>query len=73
LYAIAFTKVRYRKINELADYLYQIYMGDFTLDVRDYKEGELSILKSEIYKLTLRMVEQNELLLKELKSHLFIQ
>lgn len=65
LYAIAFTKVRYRKINELADYLYQIYMGDFTLDVRDYKEGELSILKSEIYKLTLRMVEQNELLLKD--------
>lgn len=65
LYAIIFTKERYKKINELSDYLYRIYMGEYTLDVRDYKEGELSILKSEIYKLTLRMIEQNELLLKD--------
>lgn len=65
LYAIIFTKVRYKKINELSDYLYRIYMGEYTIDVRDYKEGELSILKSEIYKLTLRMVEQNELLLRD--------
>jgi signal transduction histidine kinase len=65
LYAIIFTKIRYKKINELSEYLYRIYMGEYTLDVRDYKEGELSILKSEIYKLTLRMIEQNELLLKD--------
>ena len=65
MYAIIFTKARYNKIDELADYLYRIYMGEYTLDVRDYKEGELSILKSEIYKLTLRMIDQNELLLKD--------
>lgn len=69
LYAIIFTKLRYNKINELSDYLYRIYTGEYTLDVRDYEEGELSILKSEIYKLTLRMVEQNELLLMD-KSYL---
>lgn len=59
------TLSRYRAINQLSEYLYRIYMGEYTLDVRDYKEGELSILKSEIYKLSLRLIEQNELLLKD--------
>ncbi|WP_167958988.1 sensor histidine kinase [Anaerosporobacter faecicola] len=62
---LIFTKARYRKISQLSDYLCRIYMGEYSLDVRDYEEGELSVLKSEIYKLTLRMVEQNELLIKD--------
>ena len=64
MYAFIFTKIRYKKINELSEYLYRICMGEYSLDVRDFKEGELSVLKTEIYKMTLRMLEQNELLMK---------
>src|SRR5699024_11014457 len=52
LCGIAFlhNKWRYREIEKLSAYLRQISSGDYTLDVRDNAEGELSILKSEIYK-----------------------
>jgi signal transduction histidine kinase len=65
VYNCFFTLTRYKRISELSDYLTRIHNGDYHLDVRDYQEGELSILKSEIYKVTLRLVEQNELLLND--------
>ncbi len=36
---------RYRKIIQLSSYLRKIMAGDTTLDVRDNREGDLSILK----------------------------
>lgn len=60
---------RYREIDKLSTYLQKISSGDYTLDVRDNHEGELSILKSNIYKVTLRLAEQSELL-KQDKIHL---
>lgn len=56
------TKWRYREIEKLSHYLRQISSGDFSLDVRDNYEGELSILKSEIYKVTKMLSEQQALL-----------
>src|SRR5690625_3715897 len=47
-----FTYWRYREIAKLSNYLREISSGNFSLDVRDNAEGELSILKSEIYKVT---------------------
>ncbi len=44
------TRWRYREIEKLSEYLRKIQAGDYFLDVRDNREGELSILKSEIYK-----------------------
>ena len=56
---------RYQKINELSMYLHQICAGNHSLDIRDNEEGELSILKNEIYKVTCRLSEQSELLKKD--------
>lgn len=57
--SIIFTKWRYREIDRLSRYLRQISNGDYSLDVRDHYEGELSILKSEIYKVTVMLSEQS--------------
>lgn len=60
-----FTRWRYREIEKLSGYLRKISSGDYSLDVRDNHEGELSILKSDIYKMTLMLSEQGELLKKD--------
>lgn len=59
---LVFTRWRYREIEKLSGYLRQITSGDYTLDVRDNEEGELSILKNDIYKVTLKLSEHGELL-----------
>ncbi|KIL48392.1 sensor histidine kinase [Jeotgalibacillus campisalis] len=67
--SFVFTSWRYREIGQLSDYLRRISNGDYTLDVRDNYEGELSILKSDIYKVTL-MLSQQSSSLKQDKSML---
>lgn len=67
--AILFTKWRYREIEKLSGYLRQISSGDYSLDVRDNREGELSILKNDIYKVTLRLSDKSSLLQQD-KIHL---
>ncbi len=60
-----FTAYRYRQIRKLSDYLRRICAGEHSLDVRDNVEGELSILKNEIYKVTLMLSEYNNQLQRE--------
>ncbi|WP_043931709.1 sensor histidine kinase [Bacillus sp. EB01] len=55
--SVVFTVWRYREISKLSGYLRQISSGDYKLDVRDNSEGELSVLKSDIYKVTLMLAE----------------
>src|SRR5690625_426584 len=62
---LLFTRWRYQEIEKLSGYLRKINSGDYTLDVRDNHEGELSILKSDIYKVTLMLSEQSELLKRD--------
>ena len=52
-------------MEELAGYLRKIYHGDYSFDLRDNEEGELSILKSEIYKVTSILAKQSKLLKSE--------
>jgi signal transduction histidine kinase len=59
---LIFTKWRYQEIDKLSGYLQQISSGDFQLDVRDNYEGELSILKSQIFKVTKMLTEQGSVL-----------
>lgn len=63
--SLIFTKWRYDKIAQLSQYLKRISSGEYFLDIRDNGEGELSILKSEIYKVTVMLAEQARLLNKE--------
>ncbi len=60
-----FTYHRYKQISSLSEYLRRISSGEYSLDIRDNHEGELSILKSEIYKVTLMLSEYNEQLKRE--------
>ncbi|MCR8642942.1 HAMP domain-containing histidine kinase [Paenibacillus sp. N1-5-1-14] len=57
-----FTRWRYRELAKLSVYLREIMSGNVSLDVRDNQEGELSILKNEIYKVTLMLSEHRSLL-----------
>lgn len=68
LTAVLFTRNRYRDISQLSGYLRKIYSGDYSLDIRDNQEGELSILKNEIYKVTLILSGQAQLLENEKKA-----
>jgi signal transduction histidine kinase len=62
---VLYTRKRYQDIKKLSGYLRKIYGGDYSLDIRDNMEGELSILKNEIYKVTLILSKQAELLKTE--------
>lgn len=62
------TKRRYKEIERLSAYLRCICGGEYSLDIRDNEEGELSILKNEIYKVTLMLSKQGELLKEEKKQ-----
>ncbi|WFA08884.1 HAMP domain-containing sensor histidine kinase [Tissierella sp. Yu-01] len=58
--SIFFTLKRYKDIEKLSEYLRTISSGDYSLDIRDNVEGELSILKNEIYKVTLILSKHGE-------------
>ncbi|MBU5202482.1 hypothetical protein KQH94_00355, partial [Vibrio cholerae] len=60
-----FTRFRYKEIKQLSSYLQRISNGDESLDIRDNVEGELSILKNNIYKVTLMLSEHSTLLRQE--------
>jgi signal transduction histidine kinase len=65
----AFTKARYKSIARISDQIDLVLHNDDILDIEELDEGELSILHSEIKKMTLRIREQNDALKKE-KTHL---
>ncbi len=58
-------KIRYKQISNLTDDLNKILHGDDKIEIDAYSEGELSILKSEIHKMTIRMRDQQQKLLED--------
>lgn len=63
------TRARYGRIARLSEQIDRVLHNDERLDIGEAEEGELSILYSEIVKMTLRIREQNEALRNE-KKHL---
>ena len=61
------TYKRYQRISSLADDIDQVLHGDSSIDFDSYSEGELSILHSEIYKMTVRLREQQQKLINDKK------
>nr|WP_320024174.1 HAMP domain-containing sensor histidine kinase [uncultured Acetobacterium sp.] len=61
----AFTKARYQSIAQISNQIDQILHNTDNLYIGEADEGELSILHSEITKMTLRIREQNDALKKE--------
>ena len=58
-------KNRYDKINELNNYLSLVCSGNYDLDIDDNTEGELSILKNNLYKVIVLLRSSNEAVKKE--------
>lgn len=65
----AFTKARYKSIAQISDQIDLVLHNADYLYIGESDEGELSILQSEIKKMTLRIREQNNALKRE-KEHL---
>lgn len=60
-----FTRIRYQCIAEISEQIDMVLHNADYLFISDSEEGELSILQSEITKMTLRIREQNAALKKE--------
>ena len=65
---IFYTKKRYDKINDLNDYLVRVLSEKDDDEILDQEEGELSILKTNIYKTTSTLKYQKELLSDDKKN-----
>lgn len=59
------TKKRFKRISELNNYLSAVCSGNLDLDLPDNSEGELSILKNNLYKIITMLKYQNEALKKD--------
>ncbi len=59
------TYSRYKKITNLSEDINKLLHGDNTISFDDYTEGELSILQSEIHKMTVRLREQHQMLIDD--------
>lgn len=52
-------------ISNISKYIHRLLNKDYSLDIIDNDEGNLSILKNEIYKITVMLKEQNEELMQD--------
>lgn len=53
------------KIKDLSFYMNNILNNNYSFDIRDYEEGDLSNLKNDIYKMTVKLKEQSDLSQKD--------
>lgn len=60
-----YTKKRYDRISELNSYLELVCSGKYDLNISSNSEGELSILKNNLYKVILLLRSSNEALKKD--------
>ncbi len=56
---------RYKQIKNISEDINKLLHGDNTISFDDYTEGELSILRNEIQKMTIRLREQQQRLLDD--------
>ena len=54
-----------KKIADLNNYLSLVCAGNYLIDIKDNTEGELSILKNNLYKVIVLLRSKNELLEKD--------
>lgn len=63
-----FIKKQYQKIEEMNKYMVSVLNGDYRFHIRDYEEGAMSRLRSDIYRITTRLKNQKEDVLKDKKN-----
>ena len=57
---VLYNKRQKSKIKEITNYIEQINNKNYALDIQDNSEDELSVLKNELYKITVMLKEQAE-------------
>lgn len=57
---VKYNKDQNKKISEITKYIEEINNGNYALDIQENTEDELSILKNELYKITVMLKEQSE-------------
>lgn len=62
---LATERYRYRRLQKLSQDLDKLLVSGIPLPIREYSEGELSILANQMQKLTLRLTESAEAMRKE--------
>lgn len=73
---IRVTAVRYARLRELGEYLAEVYAGGELMDIRDNREGELSLLKNDLHKITVTLrqqrsqLEQDKIFLQQLLGNI---
>lgn len=65
----SFTCRRYERLQEMSLEIDRVLHGSSHFDLNCFEEGELEILSGEIYKMTVRLREQADALMKD-KMHL---
>lgn len=57
----------FKKIKGLSIYTTKILNDDYSMDIRNYDEGDISNLKNDLYKMTIKLKETRDIELKEKK------
>ena len=57
----------YQKIKKIDQYMNNILNGHYSLNIKEYCEGDISNVKNDVYKMTVKLKEQSELLTKDKK------
>ncbi|HOH88346.1 histidine kinase dimerization/phospho-acceptor domain-containing protein, partial [Ruminococcus sp.] len=57
--------LRYRRITRLSADIDRILHGEENISIEDYSEGDIGVLQSEVYKMTIRLREQQSGLMQD--------
>lgn len=68
--ALVYASLRRRRktLDELTAYMQRVARGEYSLKMRENREGELSLLQNELYKVTVLLKEQAELSRRQKKA-----
>lgn len=64
-----YTRKERKTVQKIHNYLDCVLAGDYSIQIRDYEESDLSILKDDIYKMTIILREKENYSIRE-KQHL---
>ena len=65
---IIYELIKNKKLRKISYYLEELYNKNYSLLVSSNNEGEISLLKNNIYKVTVMLREENDILKKEKKA-----
>lgn len=63
-----FLKRHNQQLKSLSEYMDHVLNGKYNLDIKDYEEGNISTLKNDVYKLTVKLKEGRDQSLQDKKE-----